>query len=288
MRHRAAWLGLVLPALVAVAPASGAESGRYGLEIVVDGVSVPEHRLADRTYVEAIRGRHFSLRVSNPHPARVAVALAVDGRNVIDAKRTTAYAAAKWVLGPGEILEIPGWQVSGETARRFYFTETRSSYAKWLGDTRNVGTIEAVFFRERHPSPPRVTANQSPPAPEPRSEARDDAGRAGSIPDGAGPGTGEEQIAVSEEAPTLDSGAKRRAQPRESELYAATGAGERTAFQVQWVAFEEDPSPAAHVRLRYEFRPELVRLGVLLPREDLHARERGRGFQREYAPDPDR
>ena len=40
--------------------------------------------------------------------------------------------------------------------------------------------------------------------------------------------------------------------------------------------------------LRYEYRRELVRLGVF-PREDeLYARDRGRGFEHEYAPDPRR
>jgi hypothetical protein len=42
------------------------------------------------------------------------------------------------------------------------------------------------------------------------------------------------------------------------------------------------------VALRYEFREQLVRLGVL-PREgrELYARERARGFTPDYAPDPD-
>jgi hypothetical protein len=57
---------------------------------------------------------------------------------------------------------------------------------------------------------------------------------------------------------------------------------------VQWVAFDEDPTPVARVSIRYEFRNELVRLGVL-PRADdgLAAREKARGFEHDYAPDPD-
>ncbi len=86
---------------------------------------------------------------SNPTRERVAVALSVDGRNVVDAARTSALAATKWILGPYQTAEIPGWQVSGQTSRKFFFTETSRSYAKWLGDTANVGTIEAVFFREK-------------------------------------------------------------------------------------------------------------------------------------------
>ncbi|MFN2386564.1 MAG: hypothetical protein ABR576_09825 [Thermoanaerobaculia bacterium] len=292
MRHRAVLLGMASVLLLGTGSTAAAERAGYHLDVVVDGLALPEYRLGERTYVEAVRGRDFSLRVRNPWRERVAVAIAVDGRNVIDAKRSTALRAAKWVLAPGEVLDIPGWQISGETARRFFFTETRSSYAKWLGDTRNVGTIEAVFFREKRWDPPRITENRSSPAPEARKDGRDRAPEGGveggtpsDAPASPSSATGEE-IIVSGEAPLLEGGARKRARPRESDRYAATGAGDRTEFPVQWVAFTEDPTPVAHLRMRYEFHPELVRLGVLLPREDLHARERGRGFEREYAPDP--
>ena len=53
--------------------------------------------------------------------------------------------------------------------------------------------------------------------------------------------------------------------------------------------FDAEPVPAARLALRYEFRPELVRLGVL-PRsadDGLLVRERAHGFEHAYAPDPD-
>src|SRR5713101_425572 len=135
-------------------PALAAESRGFEVSVLVDGYRISEYPWQGRTYVEALRGRSFTLRVSNPTAERVAVAISVDGRNVVDAKRTGERAATKWVLDPWQTLDIPGWQVSGDTARRFFFTETARSYAKWLGDTSNVGTIEAVFFRGRHRTPP--------------------------------------------------------------------------------------------------------------------------------------
>lgn len=306
MRHRPGLLGFPLLLSLATGTALADQTLRYELSVVVDGASVPEYRLGDRSYVEAIRGRNFTLRLRNPGPERVAVAVSVDGRNVIDAKRTTASSAAKWVLGPWEVLEIPGWQISGETARRFFFTETRSSYAAWLGDTRNVGGIEAVFFREKRRVMPYVTEHRKADAAE--AESRDDqrerspdrveGGVEGGVPGGVLGGTpampAPSEPAIAEEkdrgAARNESrpghGAKQRARPSESDRFAATGAGERTDFPVQWVHFDEDPRPVASIRLRYEFRRELIRLGVLLPEKDLYARERGRGFEREYAPDP--
>jgi hypothetical protein len=75
---------------------------------------------------------------------------------------------------------------------------------------------------------------------------------------------------------------------RPSDSFAATGIGERTDFPVRWANFEEDPVPAASIALRYEYRRELVRLGVFSREDELYARDRGRGFDRSYAPDPDR
>ena len=127
--------------------------GGFTVSVLVDGKPAPEYAGRGRIYIEALKGREFTIRLSNPTRERVAVALSVDGRNVVDAKRTTDLAATKWILAPGQTADIPGWQVSGDTSRKFFFTETSKSYAKWLGDTANVGTIEAVFFREKRREP---------------------------------------------------------------------------------------------------------------------------------------
>jgi hypothetical protein len=267
-------------------PALGAQDRRFELSVVVDGVPLPEYPWRDRSYIEALRGRPFSLRVSNPTSERVAVAISVDGRSVVDAKRTSALQAAKWVLYPGQTIDIPGWQVSGEAARRFFFTETARSYAKWLGDTANVGTIEAVFFRERRKVPQPVAVL---PLPDREVAETWSGGTGDEQPSRDAPKRAEAPSAPSSEAHQDSRGAGTlKAQPKDADGLAATGIGERTRFPVQWVQFDEDPAPAARIALRYEFRPELVRLGVLRRGDDLFLRERARGFEPEYAPDPDR
>ena len=57
------------------------------------------------------------------------------------------------------------------------------------------------------------------------------------------------------------------------------------------VHFDAEPAPAALLEVRYEYRDALVRLGVLPARcgvgEDaLTRRERARGFEPGFAPDP--
>ncbi len=305
----------LLAGLLAAAalPLSAADARRFELSVLVDGAPAPEYQARGRIYVEAIKGRDFELRLHNPASERVAVAISVDGRNVLNAKRTTALAATKFVLYPGQTVEIPGWQISGQTARRFFFTETSRSYAKWLGDTANVGTIEAVFFRERvRREPPIALQIPDRRVPKPQPKDFDEEGVPGGVSSGASGGSvyGDSAPASPQAARppaelraegerSRESAARDKAigspepqhkatRPSESDRFAATGIGERTHFLVNWIDFDEDPNPVARIALRYEFRPELVRLGVL-PREDeLYARDRARGFEREYAPDPHR
>lgn len=235
---------------------AGQASG-FGLDVLVDGSGRPEYHARGTVYVEAVRGREYSLRISNPTAYRVAVALSVDGLNTIDARHTDARSAAKWVLGPYESAVISGWQVNDSTARRFFFTGENRSYGAALGQTQNLGVIEAVFFREVRPRVHERWEGAELDAPAPRAEAqkRDAAG------------------ATARPAPAL------------SDDFAATGMGGRTRHEVSTVDLDLESSPAASIRLRYEFRPELVRLGVLprgqSPRE---RREKAKGFS--YCPEP--
>jgi hypothetical protein len=261
--------GLLFSGLVGAAGVLRASNGNgsdFTVSVLVDGHPAPEYAARGRIYIEALKGREFTIRLSNPTGERVAVALSVDGRNVVDAARTSALAATKWILGPYQTAEIPGWQVSGQTSRMFFFTDTASSYAKWLGDTANVGTIEAVFFREK-PRPPIADYKDR-------------------VREGSETAQSPSREAGASAAPAPPSEARPKAASREAETFAATGIGRETSFPVQWIAFEEDPHPAARVAIRYEFHEQLVRLGVL-PREgDLSARENASGFDHRYAPDP--
>lgn len=241
-------LGLLTPAVF------GAEVSGFGLTLLVDGSARPEYDARGGVYVEALRGRDYALRLTNPTPYRVAVALSVDGLNTINAQHTDSRSAAKWVLGPYESTVISGWQVSGSAARRFIFTGEKHSYGAALGQTDNLGVIEAVYYRELSP------------AREYRDEESANMGRASGAP----------------RSKTADA-----APPAASDDYAATGIGKRTRHEVESVDIELEPQPVASMRLRYEFRPELVRLGVLPPgMSPLERRERARGFTG-YCPEPE-
>jgi hypothetical protein len=237
----------------------------HEMEILIGGAPVREYAHNGTTYIEAVRGRDFTIRLSNPTPYRVAVALSVDGLNTLDARHTDPWQAAKWVLAPYESVEIPGWQVSDETARHFYFTGERQSYGAKIGKTQNLGIIEAVFFRERRRYPVddfssgELHRRDAPPAP--RSEA---------------PAAGAMPMPQPSEA-----------EGRLSDDYAATGMGQRDDHSIEEVAIDLERQPVASVAIRYEFRPALVKLGVLSASPSrLERRERSRGFEK-YCPEPD-
>src|SRR5688572_22938979 len=130
-------------------PAQSAHHGGADVEILVNGTPQRRYAHEGRSYIEALKGREYAVRLRNPYPVRVAVALSVDGLNTIDARHTAAADARKWVLGPYETVTISGWQTSRTEARRFEFTTEAGSYGEALGKTANLGMISAVFFKER-------------------------------------------------------------------------------------------------------------------------------------------
>src|ERR671913_1888451 len=129
----------------------------FEVEVLVNGYPLDALYGRGRRYVEAVAGEEYELRVRNPLPVRVAVALSVDGLNTIDARHTASWDASKWVIEPYGTIRVGGWQMSSERARRFYFTTERDSYAARLGRASDLGLITAVFFRESTPRPYPVT-----------------------------------------------------------------------------------------------------------------------------------
>jgi len=231
------------------------------VDVLVNGVPQPRYAHDGRWYVEALKGREYAIRLTNPFGVRVAVALSVDGLNTIDARHTSANDARKWVLGPYETVTISGWQTSRTEARRFEFTSEASSYALALGQPANLGVISAVYFKERAPIITPDTSNErstDPARAQPRSAP------------------------VEQEA---------SATTKRADEYAATGMGRRTGHAVTEVWLDLEDAPAQSVSIRYEYRPQLVRLGVLpaAPVADpLQRRERASGFEPGFSPEPPR
>jgi len=252
-----------------------AENG-FSIEVLVDGRQLSEYAARGRHYIEALENAEYEVRIHNPTGSRVAVALAVDGLNSIDARHTSAWDAHKWVIEPYGTIHVRGWQMSGESARRFYFTTERDSYAAKLGQAQNVGLITAVFFRERRPdtitqvTPRPLNGIRGGQSPETKSEGQS------SAPSQAGRDAAKERSVPSYPPPDEES--------------AATGIGRSVRNDVQWIKLDLDSRPAGEITIRYEYRASLVRLGIIprdYPRPNvLDRRERAQGFEPKYCPQP--
>ncbi len=257
-RHIAVLIVASLALVVGTQPViSALADDHQGVEILVGGAPQRRYAHGGRWYVEALKGREYAIRLHNPYGVRVAVALSVDGLNTIDARQTTAADARKWVLEPYQTVTITGWQTSLTEARRFEFTTEARSYGQALGATANLGVISAVFFKERAR---RVVAEESNDAVDRRAPA---APRA------------------RQEAPAA--GAQR------ADEYAATGMGRRTGHAVTQVRLDLEEAPVQMTNIRYEFHPQLVKLGILpsaTTPDALQRRERARGFAPGFCPEP--
>jgi hypothetical protein len=270
MNHRFAYLmaaGLVLAAGPRTVMSASPARHSGDVDILVGGAPQPQYAHDGRWYVEAQKGREYAIRLRNPYGVRVAVALSADGLNTIDARETTAAAARKWVLGPYESVTISGWQISQAAARRFEFTTEERSYGQALGKTANLGVISAVFFRERVPTTMSDSAN-------------DGAGRrapASQVPAPAAPETAAASAAAGDQ--------------KARDEFAATGMGRPTDHAVVQVWLDLEQEPVQTVNIRYEFHPQLVRLGILPPAptaDPLERRERAHGFEQGFSPEPPR
>ncbi len=217
------------------------EERGFDVEVLVDGRPLPIRRIGGRRFVDAVPGADYTLRITNPLPARVAVALSVDGLNAIDARQSDAWDASKWLIRPYQTLTVSGWQVSTERARRFYFTTERDSYAARLGRPTDFGAIRAVFFRERG-SPPVIS-----PRPGPLFPARRENWGA------------PEPLRAPAAAESLR---ERRGGERSFEYdegRAATGLGRSERREVDVVDVGLERLPVAEVEIRYAYPPSWYR-----------------------------
>ena len=255
-----------------------AVNGGFSVEVLINGVPAAEYAARGRRYIEAFENAEYELRIHNPSASRVAVALAVDGLNTIDARHSSAWEARKWVIEPYGTIHVRGWQMNADNARRFYFTTERDSYAAKLGQAANVGVIAAVFFRERRPiTVMPVTPGQSG-AP---SSGKDDRMRESQANTESSRGEAPRDAAKARSLPGY---------PPPDDESAATGIGRSVSNSVQWIKMDLEPRAISEITIRYEYRASLVRLGII-PRpyarpEVLDRREGAKGFEPKYCPQP--
>jgi hypothetical protein len=189
------------------------------------------------------RGAPYRIRICNRTSQRVAVVIAVDGRNIVSGARSElARGEEMYVLGPWETEEYSGWRTSLTDVHEFFFTEWKDSYAEAFGDRSARGVIAVAVYREKPRPQPELS--QKPYAKEERAAGA-------SAPARPAPAT-EGELSRS------DAQSKRQ---RESEP--GTGFGEQRYEPATRVDFEAEKRPSARIFLKYEWQETLCRKGIV-------------------------
>jgi hypothetical protein len=206
-----------------------------------------------RSYLEARDGERYGIRIRNNTGGRIAVVVAVDGRNIISGTKSNLRGEERmYVLRPYESATYEGWRTARDTVNRFYFTDPGDSYAAAFGDRSAMGVIAVAVYREAEPPRTTVLERNAPGAP-------------------AGNGKG------------ADAAAPRSAAPERRSESAGTGFGEETGSPSVRVAFFPETRAAERHFLKYEWRDTLCRKGIIDCR---WSRNRFWDDDEEYAPFP--
>jgi len=244
------------------------------VQLLVQGRAAPlfvGRDVRDRFYVQAFKGRNYSLSLRNRSGQRIGVLIAVDGLNVVNGERSTlASGEPMYVLGPYETAVIRGWRTSMSEVRQFVFVDEERSYAERTDQVNgDMGWIRVLAFRENQP-----------PAWFEKPMLKDDrasGGQAERRADGApAPPSSSGQA---EEAPKSTARLIEPA-PKETEGFPGTGWGERRDDRAQWVHFIAQQVATDHLVLRYEHEDGLRALGIFPERTNrLWERDHGQlGF----------
>jgi hypothetical protein len=186
-----------------------------------------------KQHLEAQRQEVYSIVVRNDTPERVGVVIAVDGRNIIDGKRSNLGGTeAMYVVNGLDSARYDGWRTSSEEVRRFYFTDTRDSYSiRTFSDASALGVIAVAVFREKE-------------RPLELMRERGSKDRAPAAAPQAGAAAKSEKGAMAEEN-------------------AGTGFGDARYSPVVTVQFEPEDRPMRKMLIKYAWRETLCRNGVL-------------------------
>jgi hypothetical protein len=239
-----------------------------GVSVSVAGSSSPLYPARDgsgRYYFEARPDCSYEVRVDNRSGERLGVALSVDGLNAISgvASARAGEPGRMYILGPWETTTVRGWRSSLDDVRRFTFVDERASYAARTGQANpKLGWIEVSVYRERRPIVLRRPEKLSEPQPRPCCGVADSGTAPAAPPASAAPYSEDARAARDRVAGAVEAMEQPKAEAGRRS-YPGTGWGARESDRAVVVAFDPEPVPAERATLRYEYRSELARLGVL-------------------------
>ena len=204
-----------------------------------------------KQYLEARKGENYSVLIRNHFSERIGVVIAVDGRNIITGKKSCLKSSEiMYIVEPYGQARLDGWRTSDDKVNRFYFTSSANSYSvRTFSDTSAMGVIAVAVFREKQR--PVVLYEQ------------------------------ERYLGKTQGTPAPS--APRSEATRAEKDEAGTGFGNVHYSPVVRVEFEPESNPVQKFLVKYEWRDELCRKGII----QCSPEARNRLWDRdEYAPYP--
>jgi hypothetical protein len=204
-----------------------------------NGSEYPKYRTYPRLcqagayfYMEAVKGERYSIEVANRSDRRIGVVIAVDGRNIISGQKSDLKNNERmYLIEPYATNTFEGWRTGMDRTNRFYFTEQSNSYAeKVFADASAMGTIAVAVYREKIREAAPITPNR-----DSLSRSRGASGK----------------------------GCADRNEKESRSEQAGTGFGETTYSLAREVPFEPENAVAGTVVMKYEWRAELCRKGII-------------------------
>jgi len=211
-----------------------ASDGRTFREFPIAG-----HDDAVRSYLQAEKGARYGVRVRNMTGQRLGLVIAVDGRNIINGKKSElTRSEPMYVLDAWVAQDYSGWRANLDAINEFYFTDWSDSYAEAFGDRSARGVIAVAVFSE-----------VPPPQPTYQSHAEEE----GRVADAAPPATSTPSA--------RGAGAAAKAESRDRS--AGTGYGDRRIDRAVEVEFVANSNPDSRHFIKYEWRETLCRKNLI-------------------------
>lgn len=241
------WLAACGAALVSVANAGNTSPvvidivGRDGRVFREFPVTARDGAL--RSYLQAEKGATYEVRVRNTSGQRLGLVIAVDGRNIINGRKSDlARSEPMYVLDAWATQDYAGWRANLSAINEFYFTDWSDSYAEAFGDRSARGVIAIAVFREV--PPPVYQPYQD------RPYSENQRGRA------------QDSRAPEPAAPAGSAAEKSADRTRRAES-AGTGYGDRRVDHAVEVAFVAESRADSRHFIKYEWRETLCRKRVM-------------------------
>jgi hypothetical protein len=252
IRSAAVLLSVVL--FMAAVPGYAHGGGQVEIEVVSEhgeGLRTIPHTSYEaggtqviKKYVEAAKGRNYSIVIRNNAAGRIGVVVAVDGRNIISGRKSYLRMDEEmYVISPYGYIKLDGWRTDEKTVHRFYFTEQADAYSKkTFNDSSAMGVIAVAAFNEK----------------ERFGYLYEGSLRKAPAPGSPGLSPGKDTAAGASEQ-----GARKPRQAQSAERGAGTGFGDGQYSPTVRVAFEPEQIAFTRTLIKYEWYATLCRKGVL-------------------------